>query len=345
MAITRKTASAPTPMAPPPPPPVQQYAAAAAAPAPMGGAPGLEGPNFMELSFYSSGFITPQGNYVITDATVQMFKGEKQREDERKLGVVVTLVPLNDPRQENAKQQFYAMGTDAHKSFMPNPAHGKGIVPIPGAPAATLAGLTNWNIFLKSLYECGLPIGYVTNRVDPIEGTWVYIQHIDEPEERKGFQSKTAEVSTVQRVDKKIAVVGQILEGGKPWEGGGGWPAQPVIIDGAPPAPAVHHVAAPAPKVNGAPPPPPAPVGLDGADIRAAASNGIADILGISAAKGVNTLARLQLRNDTFNHLTSKSGEAVASAVIAQIFDAPGVLETVLGDLGYKVAGAFVMPS
>jgi hypothetical protein len=81
------------------------------------------------------------------------------------------------------------------------------------------------------------------------------------------------------------------------------------------------------------------------ADIRGHAMNGIADVLEKSAAVGQTSVARLKLRNDVFNLLVAKSGEATAGAVLAQVFDTPGVLDTVVGDLGYKIAGMMITPS
>ena len=56
-----------------------------------------------------------------------------------------------------------------------------------------------------------------------LEGIWVHMEQIDEPEERKSMKSATAEVQEVRR-DNNISVVTEIKDGGMPWEGGGGYP-------------------------------------------------------------------------------------------------------------------------
>jgi hypothetical protein len=317
MAITRRTAPA-APVAPPPP----QYAQPQVAPT-------HDSVNFMDMGFYMGGFLVPQGNYVITDVVTRLFKGEKQPAGSEKLGVQITFIPLNDPRQESKKEQFYSMGGSTHLSFMPSP-DGSGIVAIPNAPSQNAPNSTNWAILLKSLYDCGLPIGICTNSVKPLEGTWVYVTHIDEPEERSQFQSNTSEVQTRSNIRKKIAVIGEILDGGKPWEGSGGWPDKPVAVNGH--AAPLAHVAPPAPAA-----------GVDLSDVRTSALNAISDVLEAEAKAGKLQTARIALRNGVFNNLMPKLGEAGAGAVLAQVFDAPGVLNTVLGDLGMKVAGAMIV--
>jgi hypothetical protein len=264
-----------------------------------------------------------------------MFKGEKSQQGER-LGAMVSFVPLEDPRKEAEKTQFYSFGSEAHKSFMPNPAHGKGILPIPGAPANSFNNSTNWFLFLKSLYDLGMPHGLVTNTVAPLEGTWVYIQHIDEPAERATFQSNTAEVSAAPRTPKKIAVVGEIIQGGKPWEGGGGWPDKPVQaapVNGSP-SPMAPPVAAPAP--------PPPPAGNQG-DVRTIGMASIGDLLEAALKGGQKQVPRLGLRNNTFSAVHSKYGESVAAAVLAQVFDTAGALEAVVGDLGCTIQGGMIV--
>lgn len=306
----------------------------------------------MENSFYSGGFLVPQGYYVITDMTVMLYRGHKGDQPEV-LGCMVSFVPLTDPKEENKKSQFYGFGSQAHKSFMPNPQHGKGIVPIPGAPATGFNESTNWNIFRKSFFDCNLPQGIVTDRVDPLEGTWVYLQHIPEPEERKSFNTNsTAEVQQTARADKKIAVIGQILDGGKPWEGTGGWPAGPVNVgNGHAPAPVaastlVRPATAPLmpPTPQFTPPPPPAPpAGMDTVDIQTHAMNAIADTLEKLAIAGQVAPQRLAVRNDVFNLVATKSGEQTATAVLTQVIDIPQNFETILGSLGYKTQGPLVV--
>ncbi len=320
-----------------------QRRAATPAPPPI---PVVEGPNFLDMGFYSGGFTLPPGKYCMAELTVKMFKGDKDKsQTPARLGVMITFVPLSDPREENKREQFYSLGSKADQSYAPNPVTGKGIIPIPGAPAAGLNNSTNWYLLLKSLYDGGLPQGLITNDLTPLEGAWVDMGLIDEPAERAGFQSNTAEVGSEPRVARKIAVAVEVLAG--PWDASnpGGWPTEPVVFDDSAHAPApVAHT-----KVNGAPTPAARPVAVrpalappaeDTSDIQMAAINGVSDVL----EKNANGLLRIQLRTQTFDAVKTKLGEDMAAAVIATFFDPTGALDTILGQVGYKVAGPKVVP-
>lgn len=315
----------------------------APAPAPAVAVP--EGPNFLDMGFYSGGFTLPPGKYAWIDLTVKMFKGEKDTSNTApRLGVMITMVPLSDPKEENKREQFYSMGGNADKSYAPNPVTGKGIIPVPGAPAAGLNNSTNWAVLLKSLHDGGLPPGIATNDLSALEGMWVEMTNIEEPAERASFQSSTAEVAGAPRTPKKIAVVLQVLDEGKPWENTGGWPDAPVVFaDDA-------HIATPAPKVNGAPVPrvttlrpataQPTNTTVDAADIQMAAMTGYSDVLGASP-KGIS---RLLLKQKSYEIMKGKFGEDMAAAAIATFFDDAAGLESVLSSIGYKVSGPMVQP-
>lgn len=317
MAVTRRTAT------PAPPAPVV-----------------ADGVDFLNLGFYSGGFTLPPGKYVWTDVSIRMYKHEKSTQPER-LGALITMIPLADPKEANKHLQFYSFGSSADKSYQPN-ATGKGILPIPGAAAGGLNQSTNWAILLKSLLDAGLPPGVATNDVSVFEGIWVDMALIDEPVERASFVSNTAESAGQERKPNKIAVVREVLDGGKPWEGSGGWPDQPVIFsdDAAPLIPAA------APRVNGAATP--APVAQRPAatttsadvDVLNAAVNGISNVL----EKNANGITRLLLKNSTFSGVKAAQGEPMAAAVIANFFDDANGLSTVLGMVGYKLSGVQVVP-
>lgn len=329
MAVTRRT----TTQAPPPPPAM------------------AEGVNFLDFGFYSGGFTLPPGKYVWTDISIRMYKPEKSTNPTPpRLGALITMVPLADPKEANKHLQFYSFGTQADKSYQPN-ATGKGILPIPGAPASGLNNQTNWAILLKSLLDSGLPPGLATNDVSVLEGIWVDMTLIDEPLERASFVSNTAEEAGQERKANKIAVVREVLAG--PWDAGnpGGWPDQPVTF-----AEDTAGVAVQAPRTNGAPSPvlvnrtlapPPASVPTvnvisKGADetVLQAAINGVATVL-----DGTNSMSRLQLKNHTFSAVKTSQGEQMAAAVIASLFDDPQGLNTLLANVGYKVSGLQVVPA
>jgi len=294
-------------------------------------APAVEGFNFGDLNNYSGGFELAPGKYIWTDLTVRMHKWEKSK-DPARLGVVVTLAPLTDPDNPLPDPLFYSFGSSADKSFVPS-ENGKGIVPIPGAPASRLNNQTNWMVMLQSLYNSGLPQGILSNDFSVLEGVWVNMDNVDEPEESKGFQSATAEVATA-RQSKRIAVVTEILDGGRPWEGGGGYPT------GKPAAKANGAPAKVAPKATAKPAP--APESTEGAvDVRQAALDGMNSVM----EKNLKGCSSSMLRTGTYAAVKSASDETTADAVISEIFDAgEASINELLAVVGYRVAAGQVKP-
>jgi hypothetical protein len=228
------------------------------------------------------------------------------------------------------------MGSKADQSFAPNPETGKGLVAIPGAIGQTLNHSTNWALFLKSMYDSGLPKGIFSNDLSVLDGVHVHLQNVPEPEERKGFaQSATGEAAGMPQDDRKrtIAIVTEIKDGGMPWEGGGGVPAA-----GATPTSAKAPAKAP---VKAATPAPVAAETADTEDIHTAAIDGVTDVL----TKKPNGCPRLALRTGTFNAIKSKHGEDMAANVINTYFegaDAAESLSNLLGELGYVIEGTTV---
>lgn len=363
MAIRRSTA-APAPAVgafqPPPPPPMgfppaiqQQFAA------PPSMLVGEDLP-IGEMGFFSQGFNLPPGKYVIFNIDIKLHKHEKDKSNApRRLGGMITLIPLADLREEAKHEQFYSLGSKAHMAYAPN-ATGKGIKAIPGATEGTVcAGSTNYGVFLANLYECGLPPGVFKNDVSVIEGTWIETGLIDEPAERGTYAKAETEIEPAPRTPKKIAVPLAILEGGKPWEGSGGWPDTPqklaqvqALLRQAPtpvrvaaPAfapPVIQIPAAPAAPAFVQPPPPPAPPAatLQGLDLQTQAQSCISDVL----TKNLNGLPFMTLRVETYNAATGKYGLTTASNVITQVIDTP-LFDTVVGMLGYKRQGDMVVPA
>ena len=315
----------------------------AAAPAPAGA-------NFGSLGFYQMGGGLPEGDYVMADLTVQMYQAENKQGVKRgpaRLGVMITFQEMANPGEE-MRTQFYSMGTNSHLSWAPNPETGKGIVPIPGGPGAGLFTASNWAIFLKSLYDCGLPEGVFTNDVSVLEGTHVHITNIPEPEERKGFrqQAATGEAATeeLNQGPRTIAVVSEIKDDGKPWEGTGG------ILETAPgpgpvaPKPAARAAGKPvaARPVARAVAPAPAtveqPTGDEG--IQDAAMDGISAVLGASP-NGIN---RLQARTKTFLALKASHGDEMAQAVMDTYFSNDAAVESLVSLMGYTLKGQQIVP-
>lgn len=309
--------------------------------------PAVEGINFGDLSMYVAGGGLPEGDYVMADLTVQMYQAKNQQgiaKGPERLGVMITFLPLHDPKPENGREQFYSMGSNADKSFAPNPNTGKGVVAIPGASGTTFNETTNWAIFLKSLYDSGLPQGIFTNDTSVLEGAHVHIANIPEPEDRKSFRNAAATGEAAAEQPNRpgtIAVVTEIKDDGKPWEGSGGIPeaapATPARVNGKAPAAKPALVKA-APKA--APVPTPVESGVD-QDTEAAAIEGISAFL----EKNANGAPRMKVKVETFKHIKAAYGEEMAAQVQDAIMEKDDVLATVLGQLGYAIAGPMVKPA
>ena len=155
------------------------------------------GVNFGSLDMYVAGGGLPEGKYVWANLDVRMHQSTDRQTGVNKgaprLGVMITLLPLENPVEEAMREQFYSFGSTADKSFAPN-KEGTGIVPVPGGPGTTLNNSTNWAYLLKSMYgSAGLPEGIFVNDVSTLIGTHVHMTNVPEPEERgKGFVNKAA---------------------------------------------------------------------------------------------------------------------------------------------------------
>jgi hypothetical protein len=312
--------------------------------------PPAVGVNFGDMGMYSGGAFIPADNYCMffTVCMHQPLDKNNQPKGPNNLGVMVDFYPLSNPVEEAKLQKFYSMGSKAAESFAPNADTGKGIVPIPGAKGGTLNDKTNWMALLKSLYDSAMPAGVFVNDISVLDGLWAHVDNVDEDPERANFQSATAEVQGAPRKPGKIAVVTEILEGGAPWEGGGGLEniaaakpaapaARPAARPAAPAAPAARPAAARPPIRQAAPPPPP-PADEGAKD---AAIQGTYEVL----IKNPNGMPRLSLRNETFKAVQAAAGDEVAGAVINEYFDAgDDVLSSLLAENGFKLDGKQVKP-
>lgn len=290
------------------------------------------GVSFGDLGLYTQGGGLPEGDYAWKDVTVQLYQAPPNqttgKQSPARLGVMITLVPLTGGDE---RTQFYSMGGKAHESFAPNPDTGKGVVPVAGGPASTFNNSTNWAILLKSLRDSGLPEGIFTDDCSVLEGMHVHMANIPEPAERAGYQSKTGEAAE-DRKPGQIAVVTEIKDDGKPWEGSGGVPEEVTPKGkGAPAANTQKATAKPA-----AAPVKAAPVTSgDDDDVQTAAINGVSTVL----EKFPNGLLKIQLRTGTFKAVNESQGQEMAQSVISTHFASDTTLNALLGPLGYTVKG------
>lgn len=297
--------------------------------------------NFGDLAMYVAGGGLPEGDYAL-EFNVVMHQAEKDgvAKGPARLGVMVSAYPLKADRSLGGemKEQFYSMGSKAHESFAPNPDTGKGLVAVPGGSASTFNNKTNWAYFLTSLENSGLPKGIFVNDISVLDGVWVHVTSIPEPEDRKGFATaKTAEVAEEPRKNGTIAVVSEILPNGAPWEGGGGIPAAAPVDKAAPVVKGKPVIAAKA-AVKPAPAKAPVAAGLSEEEVREAAEAGITAVL----EKNPDGLSKLLLRTKTFASVTELFGDEAAQSVIDSFFGGDEELNSVLEGLGYKVAGSKV---
>lgn len=288
-------------------------------------------------AFYVGGGAVPEGDYAL-EFGIQMHSGFKAgNNNPPRLGTMVTAHDLNDPGTQ-AKQFFLGWGKNSEKSFVPNAA-GTGVDPVPGGPAMTVNDSTNWALFRKSLYDCGLPKGVFTEDISVLNGIHVHLQNIPEPESRKNMASsaQTGEVQQERMGSGTVPVVSEIKDDGKPWEGTGGFDFQTAAV--APVAKAVSKVA---PKTAAKPVAKAAPVeeAVDNEDVQTAAVNAISAVLEAKPAG----LARLLLRTETFKHANKSDGVDMAQTVLKTYFENDNDLNGLLGQLGFQVANDKVTP-
>jgi hypothetical protein len=327
----------------------------------------MVGVNFLDPSLYSSGSFVPNGNYCVYHNVIIHQATDKNGTPKgpQRLGVMVDFYPFANPTEEGKLQQFYSMGTKAIEGFQPNPDTGKGIVAIPGA-SGSLTDKSNWYVYFNSLIQCGYPPSVGTNDLSVIDGVWVHINNEDEPAERASYQSATSEVSQEPRRVNKIAVVTEILEGGSPWENGGGLEGVPDaaaalggVAAAAPraaartaPAPAARPAAArPAPVAAGRPAPVKAPAPAAVAEVEVAeidqeVINAATDAVYNVLLKAPNGMPRATLKTQTFSECKKLVDEGMASTVISTYFEPGGEadLTNLLRDLNFAIVGALVKP-
>lgn len=321
--------------------------------------------NFLgDDSFYFGGMGIPEGNYVCY-FTTQMFQPTKMNGQPSGfpafLAVMLTPYPIQKTGEIGEPMDAVPLGcgTNAHKSFQPS-ADSKGFDAIPGGTASGMAGTTNWNLFRNSMKECnGEPLP-ASSDLSVLDGIWVHIQNVPEPEERTKFKSSRKSeaqilaeangdvVEDVVRGPKLVPVVTEILEGGKPWEGGGGLgqaaPA-PVAVAAPRPVAGPHAVAAPARRVPVAPPAPvAAPIEEEAAvlsdeDLAIIAMQGATDYLSATAKAANWSGTSIQLRTGVFAAVAKAQGNDIANAVLEMYFGSEENVNVLVNQLGFKQVG------
>lgn len=320
--------------------------------------------NFGDDSFYLGGLGLPEGDYATTYHT-QMFQPVRQNGQptgQPFLCVMLTAYPIDKagngiPGTEPTEHPL-GCGQKAHESFVPS-ADGKGFEPVAGGSGIGMNENCNWALYRKSFLDAGLPPGTLTNDLSVIDGTWVHTRNIPEPEERKNFRKPAATSEAALRAmqaavggtanaepqrNRVCVTVNEILEGGKPWEGSGGIPEEaPAGARVAAPArPAAARAPAPAARGRVAAPPPADAEGMSDDELKTAAINGISTVL----LKNPTGCFKVALSTGTFAAVAEaykdQGGEDVAGAVIETYFQDAAVLDTLLGELGYRTNGAKV---
>jgi hypothetical protein len=290
--------------------------------------PDVQGVNFLSIGLYSAGYTLPEGDYWWEDCTLQMHSGfgPNAANNTPKLGVMIKMHDLGDLKAE-PRLQFYGLGAKAHLSFSPDPT-GKMLVPIPGAPAFNFSKYTNFGILLESLVNSEPTIETLpNNNLGIFDGLHVHMQSVPEPKERAGFSNaSTGEAAGAPRKEQTVAIVTAILEGGKPWEGGGGAPKGVT-------KPAVAGKVATPTSTTALP-----SDASDDEDLMMVAINGLSSYLDEHPAGASKLLVRIS----SLKHVSEKYGEELCRKVESTFFANDSTLNVVLGKLGYTVAGPMI---
>jgi hypothetical protein len=296
------------------------------------------GVNFLDLGFYSGGFLLPPGRYAM-EHNIVLHQGRDKDGNPKgdpRLGVMLSAHPLAGG---DAIEQFLSMGTKAHLSYMPNET-GKGLSPVPGGPG-NVSNKSNFYIYLESLMNCGAKDAPITpNDIASLDGIWVVTDNIPEPEDRKGFASGTSEVEQPQSGPRKTVIVSEIIDGGKPWEGGGGVPdgAQtPVHTKPAvakfPPAKKTTSIAAAATQAAGA----------DDEATFEAATNAIAAVL--TRPTNAKGMLKIMLKTQAFKAIKDANDDATAQKAMEMFFGNDDTsLRQLLEGITFTIDGQKVVP-
>lgn len=295
----------------------------------------LQKVSFLSPKDYSKGGGTPDGDYLWSALDFVQFQPQKKDGTivgPSKLAIRIQMDPVNGYQEgeEPRPPVHYSLGSSAHLTYQPDPETGKGLVLVPGGPAAPLYESTNAYILMKSLWDSGMPED-LGDDLTLLEGIVVHITSIPEPEERKGFRTSTSEVQPEQK-ERKIPVVMEIKSA--PWMEGATPTPVKVATKPAPvtkPQTLAERVAsaAPKPKVNGKPATPPPPADDDN---KTAVTNAVASFLETNP----NGVKKAALRMACFRVLADNPAR---QDIMTEFFSDDEALGGVLGEIGYKVEG------
>ncbi len=306
----------------------------------------VEGVNFgdLESGLYSHGgnFDLAEGDYVFENLELMLFTGfNTEKPTDPRLGVMITIKNLEDPDspvlttagEPHEGRMFYSMGSKASLAFAPDET-GKGLRAVPGGNGK-IPDSTNWVMLVKSLADAGLPKGILTNDISVLEGTHVHMMNVPEPAERKGFKAKTGDAQTEERnFTRNVAIVSEIKDDGKPWEGTGGVPDSKPKGKGPVKVPA-KTAAKPAPKEEAE-----EEAELTDDTVRAIALGGLAECLESVGKVGA---PKSSLKLNAAKKIKASAGEEAMSAA-AGLFETDKGLQSLLDELGFTISGAMVKP-
>lgn len=304
--------------------------------------------NFGGDGFFTGALGLPEGNYAVTFA-YQMFTPTKQDGTPTRtppfLAVMGTFYPIDPATGASLGEPTehpLNCGMKAHESFLPS-EDGMGLVAVPNGKSVGMWNYSSWGMFFDSLKNAGLPPGLVTSSLEPLQGVWLHTMSIPEPEEKKRAAKKARATTGAAAMmggaqeedrDRQMTVVSEILEGGKPWEGTGGIPAEAPA-----PAPKVAPKAAP----RGRTATPATPAAVDPSDEEAI---GNATLEALSAVLGANPagMMKVALKTQAFAAAKKAVGDEMAQAVMNTYLQADDTLGAALEELGYVIAGLKVTP-
>lgn len=321
--------------------PVRRTAAAAAAP--VAAAPQVVA-NLLDIlnpSAYSGGFNIPEGDYAL-ELIAQMEPPRKDGTVSRYGNRPGVLVVAHPRAGGDAIEQFLSLGNKAKGSWVPT-ADGKGFAPLAGGPGNSPNRSANWVVFLDSMLQCDSAIAGLGSSLSVLDGTWVHITPMPEPEDRKGFKSKAATGDGGEEEEQQefkgprfIPNVTAILEGGKPWLGGGGFgPATPAAPAAPAAAPRRAPVAAAPPVVVAAPV---EELAGDNEELIDVVNNALAEVL--TKPEHLKGLKRMKLRMEVHGLINAKYDAQTATDALNTFFAQDNALLSVLGPIGYKLSAA-----
>lgn len=325
--------------------PVRRTTAAAPPPPPPEG----ELLDIFNLSSYAGGKTIPEGDYAVEFIAQehQSINQSGQAVGKPRVGVMLVCYPRagGDPIE-----QFVSLGTKAILSWVPT-STGKGFAKRAGGPGLPPTNKSNWVLLLDSMVQCGLPVETLKgNDFTVLDGVWMHIKPMPEPEERKSFrtQAATGEAGGEDEVrgNGLIPICTEILQGGAPWEGGGGFDtaapapaaAKPIARRAPAAAPVAAAPTAPARRPALVPTAAPVEEAAGDDDLADVALQCIGDVL--TLPQFANGLKRMKLRMEVHGVAIKKYDEQTATDITNAYFSGNDeALGTLLGSIDYKLKG------